>query len=96
MPRWFFCSRSRPAWRPRLPSLDLPDLLEKKKTLLWRTRMSSESFHDSLPESIGVLLASATPDFAREAAVPVFINEADRRKANVEIVPAVIVPEGSK
>jgi hypothetical protein len=77
-----------------IAALDIETLLKtKKKKLLWRTRMSIPSTHHSLPESIDVMLASAAPYLARESAAPVFINEADRRKAEVRVGTPVVVPD---
>jgi hypothetical protein len=65
----------------------------KEKKLLWRTRISIESTHYSLPESLSVMLASAAPYLGKEITSPVFIGEADRRKANVEVGTPYVVPD---
>lgn len=67
---------------------------KKEKKLLWRTRMSIETLRNSLPESLGVMLASAAPLLGREAPLPVLITEADRRKASVEVGTPYVVPDG--
>jgi hypothetical protein len=78
-------------------AFDVETMLKKKeKKLLWRTRMSIPSTHDSLPDSLGLLLTSAAPYFGREVPAPVFIGEADRRKANVEVGIPYVVPEPAK
>jgi hypothetical protein len=78
-------------------AFDMKQLLENKKLrLLWRTRMSVDSAHHPLPESIEVMLVSGAPFFAREASAPVFVTETDRRKANVEVGNPYVVPEASK
>jgi hypothetical protein len=69
-------------------------LTKKQKKVLWRTRMSIETLHNSLPDSLDVMLTSAAPFFAREAPAPVIITEADRRKARVEIGTPYVVPDG--
>jgi len=65
----------------------------KEKKLLWRTRMSIPSTHHSLPDSLGVMLASAAPYLGREVAAPVMIGEADRRKAEVQVGTPYVVPD---
>ncbi len=78
-------------------AFDIETMLKKKeKKMLWRTRMSIPSTHDSLPDSLNVMLTSAAPYFAREVAAPVFIGEADRRKASVEVGTPYVVPEPAK
>jgi hypothetical protein len=76
-------------------ALDVDAMARKKEhKLLWRTRMSIETIRHSLPDSLGVMLASAAPLFGREAPLPVLITEADRRKANVEVGTPYVVPDG--
>ena len=71
-------------------ALDVDALAKKKKQLVWRTRISIESRRHSLPDSIKIMLASAAPYFGRESDLPVFIEDTDRRKADVQIgVPTV-------
>jgi hypothetical protein len=75
-------------------ALDVETLVKKKEQkLLWRTRMSIETLRHPLPDSLGVMLASAAPYFGREAPLPVLITEADRRKANVEVGTPYVVPD---
>lgn len=66
---------------------------KKEKKMLWRTRISIPSIRHSLPDSLGVMLTSAAPFLGRELAAPVFIGEADRRKAEVQMGTPYVVPE---
>lgn len=66
---------------------------KKEKKLLWRTRISIPSERHSLPESLGVMLTSAGPFLGRDVPAPVFIGEADRRKAAVEVGMPYVVPD---
>lgn len=78
-------------------AFDIETMLKKKqRKLLWRTRMSIPSTHHSLPDSIGIMLASAAPFLGREVAAPVFIGESDRRKAEVQMGTPYVVPEPAK
>jgi hypothetical protein len=78
-------------------AFDVETMLKKKeRKLVWRTRMSIPSTHNTLPDSLGLLLTSAAPFFARESTAPVFIGEADRRKANVEVGMPYVVPESAE
>lgn len=43
----------------------------KAKKRLWRTRVSILSTHHSLPDSLGIMLASAAPFLGRDVAAPV-------------------------
>lgn len=65
-------------------AFDLPELVKKKKVVLWRTRMSIDSLDHSLPDSFAIMLASAGPYFGRNTDTPVLID--DRvRQANVSL-----------
>ncbi len=77
-------------------AFDVLALAKKQKKLLWRTAMSVESRRTSLPESIPVMLASAAPWFGRDTEMPVFVDDAARRKVDVRIGPAVVVPDSPK
>ena len=63
------------------------------KKLLWRTAISIESRRTSLPENLSVMLASAAPWFGRDSEMPVFVDDAARRKAEVHIGTPVVVPD---
>jgi hypothetical protein len=77
-----------------IAAFDMEALAKKKeKKLLWRTRISIPSTYHSLPESLGVMLTSAAPFLGREIAAPVFVGEADRRKAEVNVGTPYVVPE---
>jgi hypothetical protein len=82
-------------------ALDASALRHRKKQLLWRTRMSIDARRHTLAETMGVMLASAAPYFAREESRPVFVDDTQRRKAKVKLgetrflgeVPAPEVPQ---
>lgn len=72
-------------------AFDVDALAKKEKKIVWRTRISIDSRRTSLPEAMRVMLASAAPYFATETDLPKFIEDADRRKAEVIIgTPRVV------
>jgi hypothetical protein len=76
-----------------LAAFDVEALARKQHKILWRTRISIDARRRSLPESMHVMLASAAPYFATETDLPKFIEDADRRKAEVIIgTPTVVEP----
>jgi hypothetical protein len=77
-------------------AFDVQALAKKQKKLLWRTAISIESRRTSLPESLPVMLASAAPWFGRDSEMPVFVDDAARRKAEVHIGTPVVVPDPPK
>jgi hypothetical protein len=77
-------------------AFDAQALAKKQKKLLWRTAISIESRRTSLPENLGVMLASAAPWFGRDSEMPVFVDDAARRKAEVHIGTPVVVPDPPK
>lgn len=81
-----------------IAALDVDARLRKQNKLLWRTRISIDARRRSLPESMHVMLASAAPFFATETDLPKFIEDADRRKAEVLIGTPTVVesPAGEK
>ncbi len=72
-------------------ALDTAALLQKKRVLAWRTRISIDARRTSLPESLRVMLASAAPYFGTRNDLPVFVEDADRRKAEVTIGTPTVV-----
>lgn len=76
-----------------IAAFDAQALARKKKTLLWRTRMSIESRRTSLPESLVVLLDSGAPYLGRGTELPVFVDDNVRRRAEVKIGTPVVVPD---
>lgn len=77
------------AREPRLyvlvAALDVEGLRQKKKNLLWRVRMSIPSLRNSLPDRLSLMLASAAPYVGRNVERPVFVDDAMRRRAEVEL-----------
>ena len=74
-----------------LAALDPTALRQKKKKLLWRTSMSIDG-RETLAEALPAMLASAAPFFGLNSDKPVFIDDKDRRKADVEIGELKIIP----
>jgi hypothetical protein len=77
-------------------AFDVQALAKKQKKLVWRTAISIESRRTSLPENLSVMLASAAPWFGRDSEMPVFVDDAARRKAEVHIGTPVVVPDSPK
>ena len=78
-----------------IAAMDVEALRKKQKKLIWRTRISIESLRHSLPESLHTMLASAAPYFGKETEMPVFLDDTDRRKAEVKIGTPRVVDEPS-
>lgn len=75
-------------------ALDVEALAKRKeKKLVWRTRISIESRRQSLPDALRVMLKTAAPYFGTATELPVFVDDADRRKAEVQVGTPVVVPE---
>lgn len=77
-------------------ALDFESLRHKKKKLVWRVRMSIPSLRNSLPEAMSLMLTSAGPYFGREMDAPVVVDDALRRKAEVEIGAAQVIEFDAK
>ena len=67
-----------------LAALDGQAYRQKTKRLLWRTSMTVD-WRNNLADVLPVMLASAAPFFGTNSDKPVFSDEKDRRKANVNI-----------
>ncbi len=76
-----------------LAAFDVDALAQKQKKIVWRTRISIDSRRNTLPEVMRVMLASAAPYFATETDLPKFIEDADRRKAEVIIGTPTVVDD---
>lgn len=77
-----------------IAALDIAALAKKEKKLLWRTRISIPSRRTTLPESMGLMLASAAPFLGRDVDKPVVIDDRVRRqRAEVIIGPTTVVEE---
>ncbi len=77
-------------------ALDIEALRKKQRKLAWRARISIDARRTTLPENIKVMLASAAPYFATTTDLPQFIEDADRRKAEVIIGTPRVVDEDVK
>jgi hypothetical protein len=76
-----------------ISALDPQALREKKKRIVWRTRISIPTRRNRLPDAMEVMLASAAPYFGIDSDLPVVIGEDDRRKTDVQIGEATVVDE---
>ena len=75
-------------------ALDVDALAKRKeKKLVWRTRISIPSRGYWLPDTVGVMLKTAGPYFGVATEMPVFLDDADRRKTEVKVGTPVVVPE---
>lgn len=75
-------------------ALDVEALAKRKeKKLVWRTRISIPSRGHWLPDSVAVMLKTAGPYFGAATELPVFLDDADRRKTDVQIGTPVVVPD---
>lgn len=78
-----------------LAALDVPAFKQKKRVLLWRTSMTIDG-RNNLAAALPAMLASAAPFFGTNSDKPVFSDDKDRRRADVDIGEMKIVPDESK
>lgn len=78
-----------------IAAFDVDALARKERKIVWRTRISVDSRRRTLPEEVRVMLTSAAPFFATETDLPRFIEDADRRKAEVLIGTPTVVGDGA-
>ncbi|WP_415909322.1 hypothetical protein [Oleiharenicola sp. Vm1] len=64
---------------------DLAALRQKKKELLWMTRIATPSLGFDLGESMPAMLAIAGPHLGRETARPVWMSATEKFKPNVKL-----------
>ncbi|MBI2511882.1 MAG: hypothetical protein HYV96_07885 [Opitutae bacterium] len=64
---------------------DLAAMRQKKKQLLWMTRIATPSLGFDLGESMPAMLAIAGPNFGKETARPVWTSATDKFKPNVKL-----------
>jgi hypothetical protein len=76
-----------------IAAFDVEALAKKQHRIIWRTRISIDSRRRTLPESLPVMLASAAPYFGTETELPKFIEDIDRRKAEVIIGTPTVVED---
>lgn len=62
-------------------------------TLLWRTSMSVELRKNNFAQMLPTMLASAGPSFGVHVPESSFVDDRDRREAQVQVGEAVVVPE---
>lgn len=73
-------------------AFDYADAVKKKKTLLWRARMSTPSRGVVMTEVVQALVDSGAPHFGRATVRPVW-TEAPVRAGRVEMGEPALVPE---
>ena len=74
-----------------IAAYDYVAALEKKKVLLWTTKISCPSRGLAMPETLPVMLALAGPYIGRETAIPVSVKAADKLKPEVKIGDPTVV-----
>lgn len=74
-----------------IASYDYQAMLQKKKVLLWTTKISCPSIGLDLAESLPVMLAIAGPNIGRETPKPVWINASEKYKPEVQIGDAKVL-----
>ncbi len=78
-----------------LAAFDAQTFREKKeRRLLWRTTMSVD-WRNDLAANLPTMLASGGPRFGTNSVEPVFLDERDRRNAEVKIGELQVVPDGN-
>ncbi|MEO5960860.1 MAG: hypothetical protein ABIZ49_01410 [Opitutaceae bacterium] len=75
-----------------LSALDALLFAKKERRLLWRTSMSID-WRNSLERALPAMLASGGPVFGIDLKEPAFLDERDRRNAEVKIGEAKVVPD---
>ncbi len=76
-----------------LVAFDAMLLKEKKeRKMLWRTSMSIDWRHD-FTLSLPAMLASGGPLFGAANATPVFLDDRDRRRTDIQLGEARVVPD---
>ena len=73
-------------------ALDAEAFRQKKRKLVWRTNMTIDGRY-KLADMVPTMLASAAPFYGRNADAPAFIDDRDRRRFEVEVGTAKVVPE---
>jgi hypothetical protein len=75
-----------------LAALDVPAFKQKQRVVLWRTSVTID-WRNTLADVLPTMLASAAPFFGTNSDRPVFVDDKDRRKANVDIGDLKVVPD---
>jgi hypothetical protein len=74
-----------------IAAYDYAAALEKKKTLLWTTKISCPSRGLMLPETLPAMLALAGPNIGKETTHPIWIRASEKFKPEVTIGDAKVV-----
>ena len=73
-------------------AFDAAKYAKKEKVLLWRTNLFID-WRNDLALALPAMLAQAGPLFGTDVAVPTFVDDRDRKKADVKIGEATVVPD---
>lgn len=68
-----------------IAAYDYRAFAQKKKELLWITKISCPSIGLQMDETLPTMLAIAAPNIGRETAQPVWVNASDKYKPDVKI-----------
>lgn len=74
-----------------ISAYDLNALSEKKKKMLWTTRISCPSRGFWLPDVLPTMMAISGPNIGREMNKPAWVNASDKYKPDVQIGDPVLV-----
>jgi len=74
-----------------ISAYDLNALSEKKKKMLWTTRISCPSRGFWLPDVLPTMMAISGPNIGREMTRPFWVNASDKYKPDVQIGDPVLV-----
>ena len=74
-----------------ISAYDLNALAEKKKKMLWTTRISCPSRGFWLPDVLPTMMAISGPNIGREMAKPSWINASEKYKPDVQIGDPILV-----
>jgi hypothetical protein len=74
-----------------IAAYDYAAALEKKKVLLWTTKISCPSRGLAMPETLPAMLALAGPYIGRETTIPVSVKATDKFKPEVKIGDPTVV-----
>lgn len=68
-----------------IAAYDFRSFMQKKKVLLWTTKISCPSLGLTMDETLPAMLTIAGPNIGRETVTPVWVNASDKFKPEVKI-----------
>ena len=69
---------------------DRASVLQRKRTLLWMTRLAADSRRVWLPETLPALIASGGRFFGKDSDLPVWLDPADNYKTDVRLGELIV------